>query len=121
LTALALLIAESDPKEKDVLIKIIINLLPDINLNETIKQWQEKGTKTELKNLIGEMLTRRVAHRWLELFYHNKPVNRYNEKEISETEMDEQETPANTPDSGTTGGETGLSIPETQGAAATGT
>ncbi len=29
LTALALLIAESNPKEKDVLIKIIINLLND--------------------------------------------------------------------------------------------
>ena len=29
LTALALLIAESDPKEKDVLIKIVINLLSD--------------------------------------------------------------------------------------------
>ncbi len=64
--------------------EIVINLLPDIDLTETIKQWQKERPKTELKNLIGELLTRRVAHRWLELWYHNKPVNQYNEKEINE-------------------------------------
>lgn len=64
--------------------EVVINLLPDIDLTKTIKQWQKERPKTELKNLIGELLTRRVAHRWLELWYHNKPVNQYNEKEISE-------------------------------------
>jgi hypothetical protein len=64
--------------------EIVINLLPDIDLTETIKQWQKERPKTELKNLIGELLTRRVAHRWLELWHHNKPVNQYNEKEINE-------------------------------------
>ncbi len=64
--------------------EIIINLLPDIDLTKTIKQWQKERPKTELKNLIGELLTRRVAHRWLELWHHNKPVNQYNEKEIKE-------------------------------------
>jgi predicted Rossmann fold flavoprotein len=64
--------------------EIVINLLPDIDLTETIKQWQKERPKTELKNLIGGLLTRRVAHRWLELWYHNKPVNQYNEKEINE-------------------------------------
>ena len=64
--------------------EVVINLLPDIDLNKTIKQWQKERPKTELKNLIGELLTRRVAHRWLELWYHNKPVNQYNEKEINE-------------------------------------
>lgn len=64
--------------------EVIINLLPDINLTETIKQWQKERPKTELKNLTGELLTRRVAHRWLELWHHNKPVNQYNEKEINE-------------------------------------
>ncbi len=64
--------------------EVVINLLPDIDLAETIKQWQKERPKTELKNLIGELLTRRVAHRWLKLWYHNKPANQYNEKEINE-------------------------------------
>ncbi len=64
--------------------EVVINLLPDINLTETIRQWQTERPKMELKNLIGELLTRRVGHRWLELWYHNKPVNQYNEKEINE-------------------------------------
>ncbi len=64
--------------------EIVINLLPDIDLTETIKQWQKERPKTELKNLIGELLTRRIAHRWFERWHHNKPVNQYNEKEINE-------------------------------------
>ncbi len=64
--------------------EVVINLLPDIDLAETIKQWQKERPKAELKNLIGELLTRRVAHRWLEVWYHNKPANQYNEKEINE-------------------------------------
>jgi len=64
--------------------EVVINLLPDIDLIKTIKQWQKERPKTELKNLIGERLTRRVAHRWLELWHHNKPVNQYNEQEINE-------------------------------------
>jgi len=64
--------------------EVVINLLPDIDLAETIKQWQKDRPKTELKNLIGELLTKRVAHRWLELWYHNKPVNQYSEREIDE-------------------------------------
>jgi len=64
--------------------EIVINLLPDMDLSKTIKQWQKERPKTELKNLIGELLTKRVAHRWLELWYNNKPVNQYNKKEINE-------------------------------------
>ena len=64
--------------------EVVINLLPDIDLTETIKQWQKERPKAELKNLIGELLSRRVAHRWLELWYHSKPVNQYKEKEIDE-------------------------------------
>ncbi len=64
--------------------EVVINLLPDIDLTKTIKQWQKERPKTELKNLIGGLITRRVANRWLELWYHNKPVNQYKEKEINE-------------------------------------
>ena len=64
--------------------EIVINLLPDVNLIDVIKQWQKERPKAELKNLIGRLLTRRLAHRWMELWYNNKPVNQYNEKEIKE-------------------------------------
>ena len=64
--------------------EIIINLLPDIDLTETIKQWQKERPRTELKNLIGELLTKRIAHRWFERWHHNKPASQYNEKEINE-------------------------------------
>ncbi|MHC4268587.1 MAG: BaiN/RdsA family NAD(P)/FAD-dependent oxidoreductase [Planctomycetota bacterium] len=64
--------------------EIVINLLPNINLIDAIKQWQKERPKAELKNLIGGLLTRRLAHRWMELWYNNKPVNQYNEKEINE-------------------------------------
>lgn len=63
--------------------EIIINLLPDINLAELIKEWQRERPKVELKNLIGELLTKRVAQTWLDLWSCNKPVNQYNDKEIS--------------------------------------
>ena len=64
--------------------EVVIDLLPDLDLVQTIKQWQNERPKAELKNLIGELLTRRLAHRFIELCYHNKPVNQYNEKEINE-------------------------------------
>ena len=64
--------------------EVVINLLPDIDLVQTIKQWQKERPKAELKNLIGELITRRLAHKLMELWYHNKPVNQYNEKEINE-------------------------------------
>ncbi len=64
--------------------EIVINLLPDVDLIDIIKQWQKERPKAELKNLIGGLLTRRLAHRWMELWYNNKPVNQYNEKEINE-------------------------------------
>ena len=64
--------------------EVVIDLLPDLDLVQIIKQWQKERPKTELKNLIGELLTKRLAHRLLELWFHNKPVNQYGEKEISE-------------------------------------
>ena len=64
--------------------EVVIDLLPDLDLVQTIKQWQNERPKAELKNLIGELLTRRLAHRLMELWYHNKQVNQYSEKEINE-------------------------------------
>jgi predicted Rossmann fold flavoprotein len=59
--------------------EIIINLLPDINLTEMIEKWQKERPKAELKNLMSELLPKRIVLTFLQL---NKPINQYNKKEI---------------------------------------
>jgi len=59
---------------------IVINLLPDINLAETIEKWQKKRPKAELKNLMSELLPKRLVQKWLVL---SKPTCQYNKKEIA--------------------------------------
>jgi len=63
--------------------EVIINLLPDFDLADAIKQWQKERPNAELKNLIGERLTRRLAQQWLDLSSGNKPVSQYSQKEIT--------------------------------------
>lgn len=62
---------------------VTINLLPDLDLAETIRQWQKERPKAELKNLIGERLTKRLAQQWLAPAAENKPVIQYSNKEIA--------------------------------------
>lgn len=62
---------------------VTVDLLPDFDLQAAIKQWQMDRPKAELKSLIGERLTRRLAHRWLDCCSENKPVSRYHQKEIA--------------------------------------
>jgi len=63
--------------------EIIINLLPDIDLANTIKGWQKEKPKTEMKKQIGYLLTQRLAKIFLKSFNYDRPVNQFNEKEIS--------------------------------------
>lgn len=60
-----------------------INLLPDFDLAEAIVRWRTERPKAELKTLIGERLTKRLALRWLDLSSGNKPVAQYTQKEIA--------------------------------------
>ena len=62
---------------------VTINLLPDFDLHDAIKQWRKERPKAELKNLIGERLTKRLALQWLALSSESKPVSQYNTKEIA--------------------------------------
>ncbi len=64
--------------------EILINLLPGHDLIELIKRWKKENPKVDLKNLIATLLTKRLAYRFLSLHHDDKPVNQYNEKEISE-------------------------------------
>lgn len=63
--------------------EVIINLLPDFDLAEGIKQWQKERPNAELNNLIGERLTRRLAQQWLALSSESKPVSQYRQEEIA--------------------------------------
>ena len=62
--------------------EILINLLPDIDLEKTIKHWQKERPKSEMKKQIGYLLTQRLARIFLKSSYYDKPVNQYDEKEI---------------------------------------
>jgi predicted Rossmann fold flavoprotein len=62
--------------------EITINLLPDFDLIDAIHQWRQERPNAELKNLIGERLTRRLAQQWLALAAENKPACRYNREEV---------------------------------------
>jgi predicted Rossmann fold flavoprotein len=63
--------------------EVTINLLPEFDLAGAIKQWQTERPKAELKTLIGERLTNRLALQWLALTSENKPVSQYGPKEIA--------------------------------------
>ncbi|MBI1822939.1 MAG: NAD(P)/FAD-dependent oxidoreductase [Nitrospirae bacterium] len=62
---------------------VIFNLLPDFDLEDAILKWQIERPKAELKNLMSEHLTKRLAEQWLALAFENRPVNQYHQKEIA--------------------------------------
>jgi len=59
-----------------------INLLPGTDLSEKIKEWKRESQKALLMTLLGAILPKRVAQRFLELSGYDKPVNQYNERDI---------------------------------------
>jgi hypothetical protein len=61
-----------------------IDLLPNTNLGETIKQWQQDKPGAELKNLLATLLSKRLAHRLVELLGLNKAVYRYSDTDIDQ-------------------------------------
>jgi predicted Rossmann fold flavoprotein len=66
---------------------ITINLLPEYDLTDAIAVWRHDRPRAELKTLIGQRLTRRLAERWLGLAMTspggNKPVSHYGKEEIA--------------------------------------
>ncbi|MGR3219344.1 MAG: NAD(P)/FAD-dependent oxidoreductase [Candidatus Anammoxibacter sp.] len=61
---------------------LVIDLLPDINLAAEIIERRREHPKVKLKSLISELLTKRLAGMFIDLYCQNKPVNQYNEREI---------------------------------------
>ena len=62
--------------------KIEINLLPNLDLAQRIRQWQKQKPDAELKNLLSTLLTKRLAQQVLTASHPNKAVKQYNEREI---------------------------------------
>jgi len=62
--------------------EITINLLPEINLSEKIKEWKSESPKSLLMTQLSTILPRRVVQRFIELFNYDKPLNQYNERDI---------------------------------------
>jgi predicted Rossmann fold flavoprotein len=52
-----------------------IDLFPDLDIGTCIREQRVERPKLELKNLLAERLTRRVATRWCELWLQNKPLD----------------------------------------------
>ncbi|MCH8506971.1 MAG: NAD(P)/FAD-dependent oxidoreductase [Ectothiorhodospiraceae bacterium] len=59
-----------------------IDLFPDLDLAEHIERARRERPKMELKNLLAEQLTRRVAQRWCELWLENKPLDQLTADDI---------------------------------------
>ncbi|MFU8822131.1 MAG: NAD(P)/FAD-dependent oxidoreductase [Gammaproteobacteria bacterium] len=59
-----------------------IDLFPDLDIVAHIRATRHARPKLELKNLLAELLTRRVAQRWCELWLENKPLDQLGEEDL---------------------------------------
>ena len=63
--------------------EILINLLPEINLSEKIKEWKHESPKAILMTPLSSILPKRIVQKFLELSGYDKPLNQYSDKDIS--------------------------------------
>lgn len=65
---------------------LVINFLPETDLNAEIRQWQQTGVKAELKTLLARLLPKRFVLAWLERpelqSIESKPVAQLSREEI---------------------------------------
>jgi predicted Rossmann fold flavoprotein len=61
-----------------------INVSPDNRVVETLLQKKHAGVRAELKNVLAEVLPKRFAERWCELYYPSKPI-----AELAETSLNQ--------------------------------
>ena len=63
--------------------KIHINLLPDLDIPETLKTWAQAHPAQELKTVLGRELPKRFVDKLVELgWLVSKPMRQYNEREL---------------------------------------
>lgn len=59
---------------------ININLLPDTDAYELFMA--RRQGRMEMHNLLSDLLPRRFAHKWCEMYIQSKPINQYSDKEL---------------------------------------
>ncbi len=61
-----------------------INLLPDLDMADDLEKKRQSRPKTELKTLLAEYLPSRLAQLLCETYLPNKPINQFNDKELTD-------------------------------------
>lgn len=61
---------------------LAIDLFPDLDIGESIRQTRSERPKLELRTLLGGLLSRRVAQRWCELWLTDQPLERLSDEDI---------------------------------------
>lgn len=59
-----------------------IDLLPSLDLASYLQQMQRERPKVELRNLLAELLTRKLAQCFCELWCPSRPINQFNLREL---------------------------------------
>ena len=76
----AILQVSSYWKEGDTL---VIDLLPEIDVYGIFIERQLSKSKMDIRNVLAEFLPSRLARTWCDSNIQTKPVNQYNEKELT--------------------------------------
>jgi len=65
---------------------LYIDLFPGLDIAAHLREIRRQRPKLELKNLLAELLTRRVAQRWCELWLENKPLEQLGDEDLRRVE-----------------------------------
>ena len=60
-----------------------INLLPELDLGRWLQEQRTARPAAELKNVLGDVLPRRLAQRLCELWFESRPMRQYREAELN--------------------------------------
>lgn len=66
--------------------QVEIDLLPELEVGETLRRARSERPKRTLRNLLGEWLPNRMAQRWCELWLTDKPAGKLADADIRQVE-----------------------------------
>lgn len=61
-----------------------IDLMPDLDIHQQLKELREGGSKTQLKNVLAEYLPKRFAEKFCELYFSSRPLISLSDKELKQ-------------------------------------
>jgi len=65
---------------------LVIDLFPDLDLGAWLREQRASRPRAGLKTVLSETLTRRVAQRWCDLWFPDKPLADLNDNEIEQVD-----------------------------------